>query len=105
MAIGAPRLGPKPPEVTVPIGAPSLDLISAPSRAGTRPSGRSPTRRRRAPSRNSPSAHSVGIDRNFITVLAGVARAADVTVDAVEARAARGHERHRGGAGAMTFEH
>ena len=50
-------------------------------------------------------AHAVGLHRNLVTVLAGVARAADVTVDAVEARAARGHERHRGGAGAMTFQH
>ena len=49
MAIGAPTLGPKPPEVTTPIGAPSGETISVPSRAGARPSGRSPTRWRLGP--------------------------------------------------------
>ena len=51
---GALRLGPKPPEVTLPIG--SADAASAnssaPSRTGARPSGRSPTRRRGAPLSN-----------------------------------------------------
>ena len=50
MAIGASRLGAKPPEVTLPIGWPDADRISVPSRAGARPSGRMPTRLRAGPS-------------------------------------------------------
>ena len=43
MATGAFRLGPKPPEVTLPTTRPFLSVISVPSRAGARPSGRMPT--------------------------------------------------------------
>ena len=44
IAIGPLTLGPNPPDVTTPIGAPSAETISAPSRAGARPSGLTPTR-------------------------------------------------------------
>src|SRR6056297_3979855 len=52
--IGPPSVGPKAPEVTVPIGAPpsASAKISVPSRIGARPSGRRPTRLRGAPFSN-----------------------------------------------------
>src|SRR5262249_51913301 len=50
-------------------------------------------------------AHAVRLHGNLVAVLAGVARAADVTIDAVEARATRRHESHRGGSGGVPLEH
>ena len=49
MATGPLTLGPKPPEVTTPMRWPAGDRISVPSRAGARPSGLMPTRRRLGP--------------------------------------------------------
>ena len=49
MAIGALSVGEKPPDVIVPASVPSPATISVSARAGARPSGRMPTRRRGVP--------------------------------------------------------
>src|SRR5439155_21154190 len=45
------------------------------------------------------------LDRDLEAVLAGISRAADVALDAVETRAPRAHERHRGGVRRVTREY